>query len=163
MDNTEALARLKDIHLPAPVSWWPLAPGWYLLFIITAICVGILCHRIYKRYVYALPKKQALVLLNTYMQHYEKDKDARKICSHISELLKRVALVYYPRSKVASVYGEGWIAFLNETSKGIEFNSIKTLLLDLPFKTDNSAPVDIKPLATRASLWIKQRRVPWLN
>ena len=28
--NPESLP-LKDIHLPADVPWWPLAPGWWVL------------------------------------------------------------------------------------------------------------------------------------
>ena len=27
----DPLAGLRDIALPAAVSWWPLAPGWWLL------------------------------------------------------------------------------------------------------------------------------------
>ncbi|WIO75421.1 DUF4381 domain-containing protein [Porticoccaceae bacterium LTM1] len=30
---------LKDIHLPDPVSWWPLAPGWWLVAVIVAVFV----------------------------------------------------------------------------------------------------------------------------
>ena len=22
---------LRDIHLPAPLGWWPLAPGWWIV------------------------------------------------------------------------------------------------------------------------------------
>ena len=32
--NANPLDQLRDIHLPEPISWWPLAPGWWLLIII---------------------------------------------------------------------------------------------------------------------------------
>ena len=30
---------LRDIHLPDPVSWWPLAPGWLALIMLLVIVV----------------------------------------------------------------------------------------------------------------------------
>ena len=31
MPAPNPLDQLADIHLPDPVSWWPLAPGWWML------------------------------------------------------------------------------------------------------------------------------------
>ncbi|MDD9890866.1 MAG: DUF4381 domain-containing protein, partial [Gammaproteobacteria bacterium] len=31
MDSEELLAQLADIHLPGEISYWPPAPGWWVL------------------------------------------------------------------------------------------------------------------------------------
>lgn len=161
MAKVDALAQLKDIHLPPPVGYWPLAPGWYVLMAILFLLSFSLALVLYKRHLRALPKKRALALLDVYSAEYKKEANAQRTSAHISELLKRVALVYYPRSQVASIYGDAWIEFLNQTSKGIDFNSVKPLLLDAPFKSTQG--VNLEPLIACAAQWIKQRKVPCLN
>ncbi len=161
MAKADALAQLKDIHLPEHIGWWPLAPGWYLVILLILFLIITLSYLAYKRHANALAKNQALQLLSSYKEQYEKDRNAQLASARISELLRRVALVYYPRSEVASLHGDTWVEFLNQTSKGIDFKPVKSMLLDSPFKT--SETVNLKPLITRAQRWIKQRGAPCSN
>lgn len=161
MANTDSLAQLKDIHLPSPIGWWPLAPGWYVLIILVLFLAIIVAYYIYKRHRNAQAKNQALLLLNNYQKQYEHEPNGAQASACISELLRRVALVYYPREQVASLHGEEWLKFLNKTGKGIDFNLVKELLLDAPFKTTET--MSLKPLFDTAQLWIKQRGVPCSN
>ena len=34
MESEDPLSQLADIHLPDPVSIWPLAPGWWLVIVL---------------------------------------------------------------------------------------------------------------------------------
>lgn len=161
MAKTEPLAQLRDIHLPESIGWWPLAPGWYGLMVLVVVLMIGFAYFLYKKHVHALPKKQALGLLKIYKEQYDKDKNTQLASARISELLKRVALVYYPRAEVASMHGEAWLEFLNQTCKGVDFKPVKSMLLDSPFKT--SETLNLNPLITRAEKWIKQRGVPCSN
>lgn len=161
-EQTTPLAQLKDIHLPEAIGWWPLAPGWYVLIVLICLLITWLGYQAYRHARYARPKKQALILLATYQQCYAQEQNAPEACARISELLRRVALVYYPRKDVASLHGDAWLHFLNQTSKGLDFNTVRELLLDVPFKAANTVP-DLAPLFAHAKLWIRQRSVPCSN
>ena len=161
MAEVDALAQLKDIHLPASVGWWPLAPGWYILLGFLFVLIGFIALVSYRRYLNARAKKQAFVLLQSYITQYEKDRNTQLASARISELLKRVALVYFSREEVASIHGQEWVNFLNETSKGLDFKAVKSMLLDSPYRP--SEPINLAPLITLAELWIKQRRGPCSN
>jgi len=159
--KADPLMQLKDIHLPEPVGFWPIAPGWYGLIILLLLGILGLTYFIQRQHKNARAKKQALQLLDSYKVQYEQDKNAQLMSSRISELLKQVALVYFPRSEVASLHGESWIEFLNNTSKGIDFNPVKLMLLEVPFKS--TATLDLTPLIVKAAQWIKQRNTPCSN
>ncbi|KTC92115.1 DUF4381 domain-containing protein [Legionella cincinnatiensis] len=161
MANTDPLAQLKDIHLPTPIGWWPLAPGWYLVIALIVLISIFIFYYIYKNHRHAKAKNYALILLMNYQMEYEKEQNVALTSARISELLRRVALAYYPREKVASLHGKEWLHFLNETGKEIDFNLVKDMLLDAPFKTGQT--MDLNPLFNTARLWIKQRRVPCSN
>ena len=161
MPEGDALAQLKDINFPPAIGWWPLARGWYLVMALIFILVVFFLYRAYQRYLNGRAKKQALNLLELYATQYAKEGTTQLTSARISELLKRVALVYYPRQQVASIHGQDWIDFLNKTSKRLDFESVKTMLLDSPFKLNEQ--INLNPLITLAKLWIKQRTVPCSN
>lgn len=161
MTESQALAKLRDIQLPEPISWWPMAPGWYFLILFVVLSVIFLLYILCRRYVRGRAKREALQLLANYNQAYQQDGNSQLSSTDISELLRRVALVYFPREMVAGLQGEAWLAFLNKTAKGIDFNSVRTCLLEAPYQTGKN--MDLKPLFICAEKWIKQRRKPCSN
>ncbi|WP_419419667.1 DUF4381 domain-containing protein [Legionella sp. D16C41] len=156
------LAKLHDIHLPNPIGWWPLAPGWYILIGLIIIIVSLLITIAYRYYKYGRAKRQAYQLLAKYEQDYLQNSDTSTTCAKVSELLRRVALAYFPRQEVASLQGEAWINFLNNSSKDINFNAVRQYLLEMPYQ-NQSQKANLKPLFTRAYAWIKQRGIPCSN
>ncbi len=91
------LLKLKDIYLPPPVSFWPPAPGWWilaLLFTLVLIFGGI---------------------------QFEKAPDELALLRSLSQLLRRLALTFYTNEQVASLHGTAWLDFLDKTGKTKEF------------------------------------------
>lgn len=154
----QELATLHDIHLPEGLSWWPWAPGWYGVAVLLCLGSGLLTAWLIYFYLNSRAKRQALRLLANY-QHQKVPSQIS--AARVSELLKRVALIYFPRRHVASLQGDAWITFLNETSKGLDFNCIRHDLLEIPYQP--TVEKDLFLLFDMAKRWIKQRRGRCLN
>ena len=159
--HSALLQQLHDIHVPKAIGFWPLPMGWYAVFgLLLMIFVGILVGG-WRWYHRGKVKREALRLLLAYEKTYRKNKDAHITSAAINELLKRVALVYFPRNQVASLQGKNWLIFLNETSKKLDFFSEETSLLLCPYQKN---PIqDLQPLFQLAREWIAQRRKPCLR
>lgn len=159
----KALAQLRDIHLPPPIDWWPLAPGWYLLIALLVIGVFSGLFWVYRWYRNGRAKRRALHLLKLYHEAWRQKTPCTIICAQVSELLKRVALVYFPRTHTAQLQGEAWIAFLTQTGKQLEFDRVRALLIELPYQPPGNTQADLTVLFELAKAWIKQRSKPCLN
>ena len=157
MSEEQVLAKLRDIHFPAPIHWWPLAPGWYFLMMLILALLGFLLYKSYCSYLNKRAKYQALKLLKSYQQEYESHHNSQLSSMNVSELLRRVALAYFPRDKVAGLQGDAWLEFLNKTSKGLSFTELRDVLLELPYQAEKKS--DLRPLFHCAKMWIKQRGV----
>ncbi|WP_028389447.1 DUF4381 domain-containing protein [Legionella fairfieldensis] len=161
MSESEILTKLHDIHLPSPVSWWPLAPGWYLVLFLSLVGLVYLIYICRRTYNNSLAKRQALKLLASLERAYRSGGNSQIISMQVSELLRRVALVYFARAEVAGLQGEDWLKFLKHTSKNIDTNELRFFLLELPYQPTHK--VDLQPLFNGAKTWIKQRRAPCSN
>ncbi|MFT6194629.1 MAG: ABC-type transport system involved in Fe-S cluster assembly fused permease/ATPase subunit [Cognaticolwellia sp.] len=100
----DPLAQLSDIHLPANVHGYPIAPGWWLLAVIVLalIIYGLL--KLRRVMIKRQAKKMALKQLST----------ATDISAMVA-LLKWAALQYFPRSQVAHLTGHAFKSFLIAT------------------------------------------------
>lgn len=104
-------SHLKDIQLPSPVSIWPLAIGWYVL-------LAILLAAVVAGFFYWRRRKSRQRLPAAFTQEIIKlrhQAQSQLVIDELAVLLKRAALLAYPREQVASLYGEQWLQFLDET------------------------------------------------
>lgn len=106
-----SLERLHDVVSLPPVSWWPVAPGWYgLAFVATVALIALLWrlrrHRLRDRY-----RHEALAELAALRTE---SLPAPSAVARRMVLLKRTALSAYPRAEVASLSGAAWWRYLDE-------------------------------------------------
>jgi uncharacterized protein DUF4381 len=100
-----SLENLHDLVMPVPVPWWPPAPGWIIVSVALIMVLGWWLIRAIRHWQSNGYRREALVLLG-------KMDDAQ---AELPTLIKRVALSAYPRERVASLTGEEWLAFLDQT------------------------------------------------
>lgn len=160
MPTPDQLSQLRDLHLPPPVSWWPMAPGWWCLIALLLGGSAYLAFIITRRYVQGRARRFALQLLTRYEQQ-ARSKQQGFSAAELSALLKRVALAYFPRAQVAPLQGDAWLLFLNQTAKGLDFNTVRDLLIHAPYQPYTN--LDLSPLLVLTRAWITQRRARCSN
>jgi len=127
---------LRDIHLPEAIGWWPLAIGWWLLPVVIFLCVfavyQFLKHK--KQAERRAYRKMALKELQSIKSAFKDNENSVELIRAISALLRRIALSYLPREKIASLTGEQWIQQLNQLSSQHVFShEIGNLLEKAPY------------------------------
>ena len=103
MDDA-SLDNLHDIVELPPVSWWPLAMGWWILMLICGAVLCVLAHRTWRKWRGNEYRRSALRSLAT-----------ASTVREVDELLKRTALCVYPRNRVATLSGQAWGDWLQNT------------------------------------------------
>lgn len=142
---------LRDIHLPEPVSWWPLAPGWWLVLgLVVILGLVLLWVRHLRRYqsIAKLARRQ-LQLLRSDSALSKSDK-----IRALSILMRRISISAFPRMESASLTGAEWLRFLDSrlTEKAFSEGPGRTLL-DGPYKP--SGKIDLAPLFQVCEKWVE--------
>lgn len=152
--NVLELAQLRDIHMPLPISSWPLAPGYYLLAVMLIVIFAGLIYFGLRCLSYGRACRHALNDLSICEEQHKQSPNSQKTCAMVSELLKRTALAYYPRPQVAGLQGEAWLTFLNDKLlKNDNFSLVRDALLEYPYQ--HSRECDLTILFKLARSWIK--------
>ncbi len=123
MDSEELLAQLADIHLPGAISYWPPAPGWWILALIALIALALLVRKA-KRYrtqqnicQYALAELDACYARYTNTDNGNLGELKLRFVNQFNSVLRRVALVHFPQANVASLGGAAWVDFIRQNSE----------------------------------------------
>lgn len=139
---------------PQAVSALPTAPGFLLLMLLLLASIFY----IWRRYRTLAWRRQALKELQTLYQDYLGKPDSLSYCKGANALLKRVALQRFSKAAgsttvtsktintktiniktVAPLFGESWLAFLDETCKGSAFVNDFSAFASLPYQSSVKA------------------------
>ena len=159
MDSEELLSQLADIHLPVDVTYWPPAVGWWVLVVII-LTGGYLLVKRYIRYK-NLHKicSRALAELDRCYQDFRTIENGNieslKILyvNQFNSVLRRVALVHFAQTGVASLGGDDWVDFIRKKGDSSGLNEeIAAAISYGRFQT--KCDVDVDALNNLGHNWI---------
>lgn len=147
--STDAGPVLRDIHLPPPPGWWPLAPGWWgLIVLFMLILLALYWYgwrpRMRRRRWRAANRELDLLL----------EKHARQpaeFAAGVSQLLRRAARLQRPSS--ANLHGAAWQRVLREL--GPDADSVCPLLTLEQSLYRRHADLDVEAVAAAARIWLR--------
>lgn len=106
MANTEPQLALADIQEPVLNTFWPPAPGWWLLTVLVIVLLAYGFRFFWKKWQKALPLRQAKAELRLIK--------ASDQSAELNELLKRLVRCYSPSHSVLSAPVKHWQEFLQQ-------------------------------------------------
>jgi len=110
------LAGLHDIIAPSQVSWWPLAPAWWVIITLLFIAICAVAFWFYNNHKFKKPKRYAIDLSKT---------EQSPLKLHI--ILKRLVIEYYDK-RLAAQSTTNWCNTLNALT-GLSFSEQEILSL----------------------------------
>ena len=154
-DNTPVVVNLRDIHLPDPVSFFPLPVAWWVLLVVV-LCV-VVCVLYFLMYARKKMLRYALVELDELQFHQSKQsKQDSDTVMALGVLMKRYAQCQFPRNQVAHLWGESWLAFLRSTSSLGQFDGDRGgAAIRLPYQKAVSNE-EAKVLFDSVRSWMKE-------
>jgi len=159
MNTDPTTIPLRDLHMPDPISWWPIAPGWWIIVGLVTLVILLfygLRYLIRKGQL----KKQALRELARLEQGYHSgDRNSQQLVQALSILLRRLVMSLYPRQETASLTGESWLAQLDaeliNTSQAAAFTQgVGRALIEAPYNPNYST--EVPALIELVQFWISQ-------
>ena len=149
------LSGLRDIHLPAVPSLWPL-PNIFWIFLLTVIIVIVSGCWGWRKKHQLTAKKYANREVESITKRFSGN--TYQIAVELSLLMRRIALMKYPRGEVSTLTGRSWRQFLEKTTKKPVFKGeagdiIETVMFIPP---DQFKHKNITALITAAKEWIAE-------
>ncbi len=140
------LDQLKDIHLPADVSLWPLAwPWWALIILLVILPVLAIYLRRKNRW-----RRQALQQLNNI-----ETTNKNNCIQQCNRLLKQVALYRFGQS-CAALSGKPWLEFLDSKVNNALFMQEHSEFASAVDRPESS--IDPLSLKRATATWIRKHR-----
>jgi len=153
---SELLAGLRDIHLPAAVSWWPPAPLWWWSLAVAAalsVAAAVALRRRRERAGEMPACRLALRELGALRRQFFAGGDARDLLAGLSVLLRRTAISLFPRAETAALTGDAWLQWLDaRAGRELFSRGAARAIADAPYRP--SADADARAVLSACEAWL---------
>ncbi len=142
---------LRDIHLPADPSWWPPAPGWWVLAVLLVVALAVAARAVLRRRRERRWQQRVQAEVERMAAAHAAQPDHARLAGEVSELLRRASLLLDPQA--AALHGEAWLGFLDARGGSDDFTrGVGRVLLDAPWR--RSASFDADALIALTQRWL---------
>ncbi len=150
---------LRDIHLPEPISWWPIAPGWWIILacIFILVIAALVAKNIYNS---KKLKREIAAELDEIKQRFNDSHNKSQLAKSLSILLRRANISLNPTLNISGLTGDSWLNWLddshNNTNSDLKFQSdIGKVLLDAPYLPEQTdLDFDAQALIQLCESWL---------
>jgi len=122
--GAERMWGLKELAYPDPVPFLPLTPGWWVL---AAVLFLFACYLFW----WAKQHRQRNAYRRSGIAHLRHLSASKDNLDQLPFILRKAALVAYPRADVASLSGEAWRQWLNQSAGREVFSEAQASMLDV--------------------------------
>ncbi len=149
---------LRDIHLPAPVGWWPPAPGWWLLAALVLAAGAYAGLHYYRR----RNRRAVLRTLASLAAALEAGEEPVRCLQRLSTVLRRYAMTVGggPRAGgVPGLAGRRWLEYLDARWHREAFTREGWLLVEAPYAPTEAVSREQADVLLRlAGEWVRAQR-----
>ena len=147
---------LSPLMEPSPVEFSMDTIGWKILFVLLLIIIIYSAYKIFLHYKHIKYRRNAVAKIIEISQL--SDKEIPFVITQIMFQIKQTALQTFGRKKVASLEGEKWLQFLDETANGVNFINYKDVILTSIYKNEISSEMslDKDDFIKNSIKWIKK-------
>lgn len=118
----EILQKMRDIHYPGDPSWFPPAPGWWLVALLVIAALIWLYRALYRYRRDRAPYQVAKHLLERAQTEFDNGElDARTYLDRCNDILKRLLVRVRNESAASPASGHQWLALLDKLHGGKDF------------------------------------------
>lgn len=149
---------IRDIHLPESISWWPIAPGWWLLLLLSLFFGLLTLQKIRRRnnkaHRDAISQQDTIANAQKILKGMSKTLDDQQAIKEVSVLLRRTAMSLYGRDSIAGLTGAEWLMFLDKKGKTTDFSQGSgQVLIKQPYQ--ETTHYNRKKLVAITSQWLQ--------
>ena len=154
---TSLMQQLHDIEGLDAISSWPLAIGWWILIACGIVVLGSAIWFFQRRLRYLRSWKRDTFKKLDLLEHNLSPSTAGETIAFLSEYLRRIAVLRFPRKECAGLVGDAWLKWLKvHDPKQFDWTEKGKLLIEIPYAPahTNLSPQEIKELIKAVRYWV---------